>query len=647
MGWVAFAPIAVAVAVVGIGAYALTRTPAPVASTTGATAASATADSRQDTATPIAQPPKVSQAASAVASTVAAVPKRSRVADAESFFPSKAPSKPGSATSGSPQSRAKLVAAQLAAGEFGPALVTAQSVADAGERSTLLKSVADAQAKLGDFHAADQSIRRMPVPEKREQAHAENSARRTAAGGGANPQPLIMLIKNVTGTEEDWTEDQRKMPQWWAPGVEVDPNGLLRTLSREEKGTRLAGLGHEAREADLNTDMRTQSPLRLVSLTRLEKEVAKLLAAGRSIPETMQHLAGLSHVQYVFVYPDQHEVVIAGPAEGWKYNETGLAVGKEGGRPTLYLDDFVTVLRTFAPHGPGFFNCLILPRQAGLKAIKEFVAESNARGPLEPHAVRNWTAQLQQKLGLQDIQINGIPDDSRVAQVIVEADYKMKLIGVGKLNGGPEIPSYFDLLPKTGQLKGQPMDALRWWLSMKYDAVMHSPDRNVFEIQGSAVLCQSENEKISARGQRIHTGQSEATNRLFAANFTEHYSELAKRDPVFGDVQNIFDLSLVAALLTDNRVPERAGWELGAFGPNGAYQTAHFQPPKTVLSVVNHRVYHGTDIVVQVAGGVDGQLHRVLADKKVFRNSAELASLKATGRAPRLPEGRWWWDAKR
>jgi hypothetical protein len=335
---------------------------------------------------------------------------------------------------------------------------------------------------------------------------------------------------------------------------------------------------------------------------------------------------------------------LGGPAEGWRYNENGAAVGRESGRPSLYLDDLVTVIRTFAPRGAGYFNCQILPREDGLRNIKQFVEESNAAGPLDAASVGRWTNVLQQKLGLQDVEINGIADDSRVAQVIFEADYRLKLIGIGKLAGGPGIPSYLDLLP--GAVKSQKMDALRWWLSMKYDAVLHSADRNVFEVQGSAVLCQSENEKISAKGQRIHTGQAEATNRLFAANFTRHYAELAAKDPVFADLQNIFDLALVAALLTDNRVPDRVGWDLGVFGPGGEYRTAHYQPPKAIQSVVNHRVYNGKDIVVQVAGGVDGQVHRVLEDSSVYREGSQLAGLAANGRAPQLPEGRWWWDAK-
>ena len=609
----------------GFLAFVLKETPAPTATTAGtakaqpgASTSVATTRTTLNTASPTKELVKSGKPASPKgALTVAHVDLK--------------PAAPQTAAE-----RAKLVQAQIAAGEFGPALATARLAGDAAERTQLLKTIADAQIQNGDLQAADASISRMPNPQARDQARAQQPSRQTAAGGAAQAAMLVNLIKNTTGDPDDWQDEEgaRKQPIYWPPGIEVDPNGLLRGLTQVDRGQGLTSLGHRAREADLNTDLRTASALRLVSLTRLEKEVSKRLAEGRDIPETMQHLAGLSHVRYVFVYPEQHEVVIGGPAEGWRYNEKGIAVGRESGKAALFLDDFVTVLRTFAPHGAGYFNCQIVPREESLRRIKEFVEASNAKGPLDAAVVTRWTKQLQQQLGLQDVEINGIPDDSRVAAVIFEADYRLKMIGIGKLPGGHGIPSIFELFPKTDEVKSQRMDALRWWLSMKYDAVMHSPDSNVFEILGSAVLCQSENEHISARGQRIHTGRSEAANKLFAANFTEHYAELASQDPVFADLQNIFDLSLVAALLADNRVPDRIGWDLGSFAPQGGYRTAHYQSPKTIMSVVNHRVYNGKDIVVQVAGGVDGQIRKVLADPRVFKESARLAGARARAKRP-------------
>jgi hypothetical protein len=348
----------------------------------------------------------------------------------------------------------------------------------------------------------------------------------------------------------------------------------------------------------------------------------------------------------VFVYPEEGEVVVGGPAEGWRYNEAGVPVGETSGRPTLQLDDFVTVFRTFSPGGSAFFDCLIVPRQEGLKRLKEAVERSNARGPIRLTNAGNWARQLQEQLGPQDAVFNGIPTDSRVARVMLEADYRMKLIGIGRLDGGSEIPSYFELLTPQAIKENPPqLDALRWWLTMKYDAVLHSTDRNAFEVVGSSVLCQSENELVDAQGNRIHTGKADPANVQFAANFTRNYDKLAQHDLVFADLQNIFDLALVAALIRHERVSDRANWDGGVFGPSGAYEPARFAAPTTVETAVNHRVYNGRDIIVQVAGGVRGDLLSVLHDGEVYQENVRLANQAERGRSPNLPEGRWWWDA--
>jgi hypothetical protein len=307
----------------------------------------------------------------------------------------------------------------------------------------------------------------------------------------------------------------------------------------------------------------------------------------------------------------------------------------------LQLDDLVTVLRTFSQRGEGLFTCSIDPRPAGLKRVRDFMEQTGNRA-LTPSMVRNRVRQFQERLGLQDVTIKGLPNTSRVARVIAEADYRMKLIGVDKLDAGPQIPSFFDLLEQVGEQNPPAMDALRWWLTMKYDAVLHSETREVFEIQGSSVQCLSENEFINAQGQRVQSGSSEPVNRLFAQNFTKNYASLARRDPVFADLQNVFDLSLVAALIHKERLDQRAAWDRGAFAAGHRYAPATFEAPATVMTVANHRVYNGKNIVIQVAGGVRGDLLAVVSDREILR-----PGLRVGSRAPQaVAAGRWWWDAK-
>jgi hypothetical protein len=222
----------------------------------------------------------------------------------------------------------------------------------------------------------------------------------------------------------------------------------------------------------------------------------------------------------------------------------------------------------------------------------------------------------------------------------------MKLIGLAKVDAGKQIPSYFDLLKAAGQVKGAPLEALRWWLTMQYSAIAHNPDRNFFEIQGSSVLVQSENQFVNSQGQHVPTGVSEPVNRLFAENFTRHYNDLARRDLVFADMRNIFDMALVAALCRQERLHEKADWELGAFAPGGLYRPAVVNAPTTVDSVMNHRVYGGKDIVVQVAGGVQADVAAIARDTKLAKEDTGLDELASRGKNPALPEGRWWWDTR-
>ena len=67
--------------------------------------------------------------------------------------------------------------------------------------------------------------------------------------------------------------------------------------------------------------------MRAVSLKHLEAALAKAHAEGKPLPPEVVYLAGLQRVRYVFVYPEQNDIVLAGPAEGWKMDALGNVVG--------------------------------------------------------------------------------------------------------------------------------------------------------------------------------------------------------------------------------------------------------------------------------------------------------------------------------
>ena len=94
-----------------------------------------------------------------------------------------------------------------------------------------------------------------------------------------------------------------------------------------------------------NCNLRTE--LRKVSLRALEAALTDVLASNQErLPDEVIYLAGLQRVQYILVYPEQNDIVLAGPGEGWKFDDNGNAVGVTTGLPAVRLDDLLVAFRT-------------------------------------------------------------------------------------------------------------------------------------------------------------------------------------------------------------------------------------------------------------------------------------------------------------
>ena len=120
-------------------------------------------------------------------------------------------------------------------------------------------------------------------------------------------------------------------------------------------------------------------------------------------------------------------------------------------------------------------------------------------------------------------------------------------------------------------------------------------DHDGFEFRGQGVKVLSENELLTATGQRVHTGASDVLNSEFARNFTLHFSELAAKYPIYADLQNMFDLALLGALVRSERLADRIDWHMTYFGNPKQYRVETSDSPKTVETVINHRIVNAVD----------------------------------------------------
>jgi uncharacterized protein DUF1598 len=428
-------------------------------------------------------------------------------------------------------------------------------------------------------------------------------------------------------------------------GVAVDPKGVLRVNVVPDPTGELTRKQIEAGKAALNAKVAQKSPLRKVSLKRLEQALAKHLETGRPATDEMKYLAGLTRIQHVFFYPDEQEIVLAGPAEGWAQDLAGRVIGVNTGRPLVELQDLVTALRAFRPggNGVGMIGCSIDATPEGLARMQAFLRQiGTGADPSNPEYTQFIVDGLRDNLGLQKVRIDGVPPDTHFAQVMVEADYRMKLIGIGLEIPPVKIMSYVDRADPSSVSRNAMQ---RWWFVPDYKCVRVSEDELAMELVGNGVKLMNEDEVVSGDGSRhkaITQGNRASTS--FVTTFTQKYPELANKSQVFGQLRNLIDLSIAAAFMQQNDLYGRANWKMPVFGSEEKYAIQTYQAPVEVETAVASR-WKGNRLMTPVGGGVT--LHPELAlsaENRLPDDGGKVQKLRQQINLQQLAEGQWWWD---
>jgi hypothetical protein len=545
------------------------------------------------------------------------------------------------------EDQAEKLRAYLSAGEFGPAQRLADELVIPQEGDRWLGSIAKAQSTAGSYHASMHTALGIQDDGIRSNTFGALGGRTAGNGarGGAALADFDTLIELITSTIAPDSWDAVGGPgavESFPTGVYVDANGIMKRFAPAPE---LAGVRMSATRIHGNRDVRVSSALRKISLTRLERHVEMRWAMGERPDEAMQSLAGLQRIQNIFFYPETRDIVLAGPAGGWKEYSAGRLVSVDTGTPIVRLEDLVVTLRNaFGEHESGRFGCAITPSRENLASVQQFLADSDGSSPSRTRR-EDWLDELRTRLGLQEITVHGIDPRSRTARIIVEADYHMKLIGMGLEEGVPGVESYLETIQLGADGQPPELDVLRWWFTLNYHAIHATPARDAFQFKGPGVRVQSENEMLGARGERIHTGTSDALNQRFAHSFTKNYDDLASKYPIYAELRNVFDLAMVAALLRSEDVVGQIDWQMNHFGPDGTYSVQLGTAPRSVGSVINHRLIGRRHLVAGVSGGVAVDASEFIRLNAPTVDEYDLLQpMHAAKATEEIPVTRWWWD---
>lgn len=375
-------------------------------------------------------------------------------------------------------------------------------------------------------------------------------------------------------------------------GVSVNADGVLgqpvATAREELRQWYLKG------QKPIPEELQQPVQMRMISLAAIEGALTKAgVKNPEELPEDIRYLAGIQRAQFLFVYPDTNDIVLAGPGEAWKVNETGNVVGVTSDRPVLRLEDLMLALRTVENARQGGISVSIDPTEEGRRRLDALLAGRLAFS-------QELLGEIEQTLGPQKITLQGVPETSRFARTLVASDYKMKRIAMN-LDPSPVkgLVSYLEIL------KSPPKNMMpRWWMACDYEPLAKSEDGLAWELRGKGVKVLTEDEIVND-GKVKGTGKASGPAQRWADSMTAKYDQLMVKEPVFGDLRNLMDLCVLAAVIRKENLLVKANLELPTLmDPASKLGLVDFGTPKTVATQCS-ALKRGRDFIVTASGGVE------------------------------------------
>lgn len=384
----------------------------------------------------------------------------------------------------------------------------------------------------------------------------------------------------LTAATHVWGQPVIPDPQ----GVYIDSEGVLRTRKEDKRG-RLKELRNRIKAKKGPRD------LVYVSLPRIFARARKAVEAGEPIPEKIRYLGGMVKLRYVFVYPEENDLVIAGPAEPVDANNLFRPLGKSTGRPVLQLDDLVVALRVAGPgKSPRRIGCDIEVTPEIAERVKAKIREVAPKA--QSMGVRNAADEVAKAGGKQPVTYYSLPKDCRFAFVCVEADYVLKHLALGLFRSPVRrLKSYNELIRK-------PERAHRFSLETHYDAIVVSPRHDAFELTGPSLKV---NTGLLQRLGR-QKGKPSRAARRFVDGCNRYWDELSRHILSWSDLANLSDLSVLAAIIGKEELHKKAAWDLSwVLDPKG-YPVAEVKCPRYAHRLANYS-YAG-NMLLFTSGGV-------------------------------------------
>jgi hypothetical protein len=302
---------------------------------------------------------------------------------------------------------------------------------------------------------------------------------------------------------------------------------------------------------------------RAISLKSLQERL-KLCQPKNSCTEEVLQLSGLKKMTGVIFDEQNRDLILLGETDP--------------GSPPLHFDDFVVALRNawrkYAPidgnlrqyTSPG---CSIDPNPQVMRALqtikRQISSGPNTAGKMEK-SIEDWARVCQNP---QSVRVLGIPFKTHFAQVLVKADYDMKTLVDGSDSlDTPGFTSITDMMVNQARYDAErhqpdslpPPDLNRFWFYPGEN--LYEEDQGVVIIKKCPVKLLTEQMYTRVNGESVGSGGTNSLAQTFAENFTLLYDKVARRRPVYIELENLFRFVALANIIKLKLVDSQTTFDL-------------------------------------------------------------------------------------
>lgn len=377
---------------------------------------------------------------------------------------------------------------------------------------------------------------------------------------------------------------------------------------------------------------------RCLSLRTLISQAREAVSTNKPIRDDVLHLGGIGRIEGFTIDRDRNDIILVG-----RY---------EPDRPALHLDDLVVMLRNVR-HGETYPYCSLETASENTRKVSRML-KNRPQSPTEEELDR-YCAGLQNATGQQTIIVKGVPRDSHMAHIMVDADYLMKRIGQGleRMDGVESRlemrNEYVESLARRGDMEpGSHETVTRHWFHVEEDPSFIERDDIVY-LKKCGVCLLTELQRVTRDGKLVGTGKEDVSADAWASHFTKFFVKTDVR--VFRELNNLYRLLAVCHALHYRDAANRAGLDLSFLLTDYPYQASK-PMPSSKPGLANYRVTELKDDrqrfismhCSMLCGGVNMDMHvSATGAEPDDRVSHELILLRSSAIDARPDmESAWW-----